>query len=183
MLCGVKTVARKKINRWPPKKEVNKRRASFGNQPKAMDDELSRANATIELLQAELTGMKELQKKNMLLDVEVELLRGTKRARTESCNTVETENNALLAKNAALVKENDVLETDNRNIVIQNKLLTADLLAANIKIGDLMPEATKVPGLEKELKEALRSAGEYKTSSYTSSLKINELKAKLEAKK
>jgi hypothetical protein len=34
-----------------------------------------------------------------------------------------------------------------------------------------------------DLREALRSAEEYKAASYSSFLKINELKAKLEAKK
>ena len=125
----------------------------------------------------------ETLKNGARLAAEEEFARDTKRAKIENIDALETENNALLAKNAALVKENDVLETDNRNIVIQNKLLTADLLAANIKIGDLMPEVEKVPGLEKELKEALRSAAEYKTGCCETLVKNNELKAKLEAKK
>jgi hypothetical protein len=46
-----------------------------------------------------------------------------------------------------------------------------------------MPDAAKVPRLEKELKEALRSAAEYKTGCCEMLVKNNELKAKLEAKK
>ena len=145
------------------KKIANKTPASFGNQPTPMNDETLKNGAR--------------------LAAEEEFARDTKRAKIENIDALETENNALKARNAALVKENDVLETDNRNIVIQNKLLTADLLAANIKIGDLMPEVEKVPGLEKELKEALRSAAEYKTGCCETLVKNNELKAKLEAKK
>jgi hypothetical protein len=125
----------------------------------------------------------ETLKNGARLAAEEEFARDTKRAKIDNIDALETENNALKARNAARVRENDVLETDNRNIVIQNKLLTANLLAANIKIGDLMYEVEKVFGLEKELKEALRSAAEYKTGCCEMLVKNNELKAKLEAKK
>ena len=113
-----------------------------------------------------------------------EFARDAKRAKTTAqADALETDNDALRARVAALAKENDVLATDNRNIGIQNRLLTAELLAANVKLADAAEQAKKVAGLEMDLREALRSAEEYKAASYSSFLKVNELKAKLEAKK